>query len=51
MIEQVIHGILLALPNIALAGCAAVPCYNRNLVNNRCQEHYRADVAGGFTAK
>jgi len=35
--EQVIHGILLALHNLALVGCAAAPFYNRNLVNKRSQ--------------
>jgi hypothetical protein len=35
--EQIIHGVLLSLHNIALAGCAAAPFYNRNLVNNRSQ--------------
>lgn len=35
--EQVIHGILLALHNLALVGCAAAPFYNRNLVNSRGQ--------------
>jgi hypothetical protein len=37
MAEQIIHGILLALHNIALVGCAAAPFYNRNLVNQRSQ--------------
>lgn len=37
MIEQVIQGILLALHNIALVGCAAAPFYNRNLVRARAQ--------------
>ena len=37
MAEQIIHGILLALHNIALVGCAAAPFYNRNLVNQRGQ--------------
>ena len=35
--EQIIHGVLLALHNIALVGCAAAPFYNRNLVNSRSQ--------------
>jgi len=35
--EQIIHGVLLAMHNIALVGCAAAPFYNRNLVNNRGQ--------------
>ncbi len=37
MTEQIIHGILLALHNIALVGCAAAPFYNRNLVLARAQ--------------
>jgi hypothetical protein len=37
MAEQIIHGVLLALHNIALVGCAAAPFYNRNLVNHRSQ--------------
>jgi hypothetical protein len=37
MAEQIIHGLLLALHNIALVGCAAAPFYNRNLVNHRGQ--------------
>ncbi|MDO8785849.1 MAG: hypothetical protein Q7J12_06480 [Syntrophales bacterium] len=45
--EQVINGILLALHNIALVGCAAAPFYNRNLVNKRAQYgpklHYELD--------
>ncbi len=45
--EQVIHGILLALHNIALVGCAAAPFYNRNLVTHRGQYgprlHYELD--------
>jgi hypothetical protein len=45
--EQVIHGILLALHNIALVGCAAAPFYNRNLVLTRAQYgpklHYELD--------
>ncbi len=45
--EQVIHGILLALHNIALVGCAAAPFYNRNLVIKRGQYgpklHYELD--------
>lgn len=47
MIEQLIHGVLLALHNIALVGCAAAPFYNRNLVNTRAQYgpklHYELD--------
>ncbi|MBU0519457.1 hypothetical protein KKA00_10295 [bacterium] len=47
MTEQIIHGILLALHNIALVGCAAAPFYNRNLVNTRAQFgpklHYKLD--------
>jgi hypothetical protein len=35
--EQIIQGVLLALHNIALVGCAAAPFYNRNLVNSRSQ--------------
>ncbi len=35
--EPIIHGLLLALHNIALVGCAAAPFYNRNLVNSRGQ--------------
>ena len=35
--EEIIHGILLALHNIALVGCAAAPFYNRNLVLVRGQ--------------
>lgn len=38
MIEHIIQGILLALHNIALVGCAAAPFYNRNLV--RARAHY-----------
>lgn len=45
--EQIIHGLLLALHNIALVGCAAAPFYNRNLVNTRAQYgpklHYELD--------
>lgn len=37
MAEQIIYGVLLALHNIALVGCAAAPFYNRNLVNYRGQ--------------
>ncbi len=37
MAEQIIYGVLLALHNIALVGCAAAPFYNRNLVNHRGQ--------------
>lgn len=47
MIEQIIHGLLLALHNIALVGCAAAPFYNRNLVLKRSQYgaklHYELD--------
>jgi hypothetical protein len=47
MSEQIIHGILLALHNIALVGCAAAPFYNRNLVLKRGQYgpklHYELD--------
>ena len=47
MIEQIIHGVLLALHNIALVGCAAAPFYNRNLVLKRGQYgpklHYELD--------
>ena len=35
--EHIIQGVLLALHNIALVGCAAAPFYNRNLVLNRGQ--------------
>lgn len=45
--EQIIHGILLAFHNIALAGCAAAPFYNRNLVLKRApygpKLHYELD--------
>ncbi len=45
--EQIIHGVLLALHNIALVGCAAAPFYNRNLVLQRGQYgpklHYELD--------
>lgn len=37
MTEQLIHGGLLALHNIALVGCAAAPFYNRALVIKRGQ--------------
>ncbi len=37
MTEQIIHGFLLALHNIALVGCAAAPFYNRSLVTHRSQ--------------
>ena len=37
MSEQLIHGVLLALHNIALVGCAAAPFYNRSLVKTRSQ--------------
>ena len=47
MSEQIIHGILLALHNIALVGCAAAPFYNRQLVVQRGQFgpklHYKLD--------
>jgi len=47
MLEQTIHGVLLALHNLALVGCAAAPFYNRNLVNTRAQYgpklHYELD--------
>ncbi len=35
--ESSIQGLLLALHNITLVGCAAAPFYNRNLVNKRAQ--------------
>jgi hypothetical protein len=35
--EHVIYGVLLAMHNIALVGCAAAPFYNRNLVLTRGQ--------------
>lgn len=45
--EQIIRGVLLALHNIALVGCAAAPFYNRNLVLTRGQYgpklHYELD--------
>lgn len=45
--EQVIHGLLLALHNLALVGCAAAPFYNRKLVGFRAQYgpnlHYELD--------
>jgi hypothetical protein len=45
--EQVIHGVLLALHNLALVGCAAAPFYNRKLVGFRSQYgpnlHYGLD--------
>lgn len=45
--EEIIRGILLALHNIALVGCAAAPFYNRNLVLMRGQYgpslHYELD--------
>jgi hypothetical protein len=45
--EQVIQGVLMALHNLALVGCAAAPFYNRNLVNNRApygpKLHYELD--------
>lgn len=44
---EIIHGILLAMHNIALVGCAAAPFYNRNLVLMRGQYgptlHYKLD--------
>lgn len=47
MTEQLIHSLLLALHNIALAGCAAAPFYNRALVLKRGQYgpklHYELD--------
>ncbi|MHC4109353.1 MAG: hypothetical protein ACYSTY_14850 [Planctomycetota bacterium] len=47
MAEQLIHSILLALHNIALAACAAAPFYNRQLVVERGQYgpklHYELD--------
>lgn len=47
MVEQIIHGFLLSLHNIALVGCAAAPFYNRNLVLMRGQYgpklHYELD--------
>ena len=47
MFESIIHGVLLALHNLALVGCAAAPFYNRNLVNVRAQYgpklHYELD--------
>jgi hypothetical protein len=47
MAEQLIHSILLALHNIALAACAAAPFYNRQLVVTRGQYgpklHYELD--------
>ena len=36
-VEALIQGVLLALHNIALVGCAAAPFYNRNLVAKRAQ--------------
>ncbi len=45
--EPVIHGVLLALHNIALVGCAAAPFYNRALVVKRApygpRLHYGLD--------
>lgn len=45
--EQLIHGVLLSLHNIALVGCTAAPFYNRNLVLTRAQYgpklHYELD--------
>ncbi len=35
--EEIVHGVLLALHNIALVGCAAAPFYNANLVKSRGQ--------------
>lgn len=47
MTEQIIQGVLLALHNIALVGCAAAPFYNRQLVVQRAQYgpklHYELD--------
>jgi len=47
VVEQIIHGVLLACHNLALVGCAAAPFYNRNLVNQRAQYgptlHYELD--------
>jgi len=47
MAEATIHGLLLALHNLALVGCAAAPFYNRNLVTTRSQYgpklHYELD--------
>ena len=47
MLESAIHGVLLALHNLALVGCAAAPFYNRNLVGTRAQYgpklHYELD--------
>jgi len=37
MTEQLFHGVLLALHNIALVGCAAAPFYNTALVTKRGQ--------------
>jgi hypothetical protein len=34
MLEQTVHGVLLAIHNMALVGCAAAPFYNRNLVDS-----------------
>jgi len=46
-IEALIQGVLLAMHNIALVGCAAAPFYNRNLVNKRAfygpKLHYELD--------
>jgi len=46
-IEQIIQGVLMALHNIALVGCAAAPFYNRALVLKRGQYgpklHYELD--------
>ena len=45
--ESSIQGVLLAMHNIALVGCAAAPFYNRNLVNKRAhfgpRLHYELD--------
>jgi hypothetical protein len=47
MLESSVYSILLALHNIALAGCAAAPFYNRALVLKRGQYgpklHYELD--------
>jgi hypothetical protein len=45
--ESIVHGVLLALHNLALVGCAAAPLYNRKLVGFRAQYgprlHYELD--------
>ena len=47
MTEQLVHSLLLALHNLAAAGCAAAPFYNRALVVKRGQYgpklHYELD--------